>query len=133
MHKRWQVNHCAASNEYIWQKDNLILLFFIFRPFGGLKNYHKVKQKSRQKAFFHMFKKLDFLKKLIWGRFLCAFSNNHLKSIWSRAKFEGFASLKFKTWWFLNKISYFIQRFLCARSSWAQIERSKVGSHLFVF
>ena len=90
----------------------------------------KSDKRADKKLFFHGSKELAFLKKLIWGRFLCAFSNNHLKSIWSRAKFEGFASLKFKTWWFLNKISYFIQRFLCAHSSWAQIERSKVGSHL---
>ena len=90
----------------------------------------KLSQRADKKLFFRIFKKLAFLKKLIWDGFLCPFSNKHVKSIWPQAKFEGFASLKFKTWWFLNKISYFIQRFLCARSSWAQIERSKVGSHL---
>ena len=87
------------------------------------KTNTKSNKRADKKLCFHMFKKLAFLKKLICGRFLGAFSNKHVKGIWSRAKFEGFASLKFKTWWFLNKIFYFIQRFLCARSLWAQIER----------
>ena len=48
------------QNECTWRKDKKIPLFFIFRPFGGLKNYHKVKQKSRQKAFFSYVQKISF-------------------------------------------------------------------------